>query len=112
MFRIAELWLSAGDGRADLFFVRAMRRTRAKIRCREGEIHKNRVVEVSEIRINEVGFWAKNGVGWEIWRGNYVEFLLGLCFLLKNGDFGGCDWTPGFWESGQKIGLSAFFIRV
>ena len=41
-------------------------------------------------------FWAKNGVGWEIWRENYGDFLLDLGFWVKNGDLGGCDWTPGF----------------
>ena len=41
-------------------------------------------------------FWAKNGVGGEIWWENYGDFLLDLDFWAKNGDFGGRDWTPGF----------------
>jgi len=67
---------------------------------------------VSQTRISDLGFWAKNGVGWEIWREKNRELALDLDFWVKNGDFGGCDWTPGFWELGQKMGLSAFVIMV
>jgi len=31
-----------------------------------------------------------------VWYDDDEDFLLDLDFWVKNGDFGGCDWTPGF----------------